>query len=98
MKNQEMAPLTAQIRSRKLVVGDQQYISFPIPHELFERYRQCFDDIRKGDIAARAPLMACMLEFSLLANHFFYTESIRPLKLGLITRKIADFDAPFSVR
>jgi hypothetical protein len=25
-----------------------------------------------------------------VANHYFYTESIRPLKLGLITRKVAD--------
>ena len=90
MKNQEMAPLTAQIRARKLVIAEQEYISFPIPTELAQRYRQCFMAIRNGDISARTPLMEAMLEFSLLANHYFYTESIRPLKLGLITRKIAD--------
>ena len=90
MKNQEMAPLTAQIRARKLVIAEQEYISFPIPTELAQRYRQCFMAIRNGDISARTPLMEAMLEFSLVANHYFYTESIRPLKLGLITRKIAD--------
>jgi hypothetical protein len=90
MKNQEMAPLTAQIRARKLVIAEQEYISFPIPTELAQRYRQCFMAIRNGDISARTPLMEAMLEFSLLANHYFYTESIRPLKLGLITRKISD--------
>jgi hypothetical protein len=90
MKNQEMAPLTAQIRARKLVIAEQEFISFPIPSELAQRYRQCFVTIRNGDISARAPLMESMLEFSLLANHYFYTESIRPLKLGLITRKISD--------
>lgn len=90
MKNQEMAPLTAQIRARKLVIAEQEYISFPIPTELAQRYRQCFMAIRNGDISARTPLMEAMLEFSLIANHYFYTESIRPLKLGLITRKISD--------
>ena len=90
MKNQEMAPLTAQIRARKLVIAEQEYISFPIPTELAQRYRQCFMAIRNGDISARTPLMEAMLEFSLLANLYFYTESIRPLKLGLITRKISD--------
>lgn len=90
MKNQEMAPLTAQIRARKLVIDEQEFISFPIAPELAQRYRQCFVAIRNGDMTARTPLMEAMLEFSFIANHYFYTESIRPLKLGLITRKIAD--------
>lgn len=90
MKNQEMAPLTAQIRARKLVIDEQEFISFPVVPELAQRYRQCFMAIRNGDMTARIPLMEAMLEFSLVANHYFYTESIRPLKLGLITRKVAD--------
>lgn len=90
MKNQEMAPLTAQIRARKLVIAEQEFISFPIPTELAQRYRQCFVAIRNGDVSARIPLMESMLAFSLIANHYFYTESIKPLKLGLITRKISD--------
>lgn len=90
MKNEEMAPLTRQIRSRKLVIGDNEFISFLVPDALAQRYRRCFADIRRGDLAARSPFMECMLEFSGLANHYFYVESLRPLKLGLITRKIAD--------
>lgn len=90
MKNQEMAPLTAQIRARKLVIGADEFISFPVPAALAQRYRQCFTDIRAGNLAARQPFMECMLEFSGLANHYFYQESVKPLKLGLITRKVAD--------
>ncbi len=90
MKNQEMAPLAAQIRARKLILADQEYISFPVPSDLAQRYRHSFIAIRQGDISARPQLMEAMLEFSTLANHYFYVESIRPLKLGLITRKIAD--------
>lgn len=90
MKNQEMSPLTAQIRARKLVINEQEFISFPIPASLASSYRSCFAAIKQGDISAKLKLMEAMLEFSSLANHYFYTESIRPLKLGLITRKIAD--------
>lgn len=90
MKNQEMAPLTAQIRARKLVVGTNEFISFRVPAALASRYRNCFAAIKAGDASVRSQFMECMLEFSLLANHYFYVESVKPLKLGLITRKVAD--------
>lgn len=90
MKNDEMAPLTRQIRARKLVINDGEYISFPVPPALAQAYRESFEQIKQGNIEVRDKLMHAMLEFSLLANHYFYTESFKPLKLGFVTRKIAD--------
>lgn len=90
MKNDEMAPLTSQIRARKLVIGEQEYISFPVPNDLAQRYRQCFVQIKQGNIAIQPQLLEAMLEFSTLANHYFYVESLKPLKLGFVTRKVAD--------
>lgn len=90
MKNQDMAPLTAQIRARKLVIGANEYISFRVPAALASRYRHCFAAIKAGDVSVRSQFMECMQEFSLLANHYFYVESVKPLKLGAITRKMVD--------
>ncbi len=90
MKNEEMAPLTQQIRARKLVIKQDEYISFPVPEELAQKYRHAFSQLKQGNIEARQALMNAMLEFSLLANHYFYTESIKPLKLGFMTRKVTD--------
>lgn len=90
MKNEEMAPLTQQIRARKLVINQDEFISFPVPDELAQKYRHAFVQLKKGNIEAREALMNAMLEFSLLANHYFYTESIKPLKLGFMTRKVTD--------
>jgi hypothetical protein len=90
MKNEEMAPLTQQIRARKLVINDMDCISFPVPDTLAASYRDAFEQIKQGNIQVREQLMHAMLEFSLLANHYFYTESIKPLKLGFVTRKITD--------
>lgn len=90
MKNEEMAPLTQQIRARKLVINQEEFISFPVPDELAQKYRHAFVQLKKGNIEAREALMNAMLEFSLLANHYFYTESIKPLKLGFMTRKVTD--------
>lgn len=90
MKNEEMAPLTQQIRARKLVINGMDCISFPVPDNLIASYRHAFEQIKLGNIQVREQLMHAMLEFSLLANHYFYTESIKPLKLGFVTRKVAD--------
>jgi len=90
MKNEEMSPLASQIRARKLVIGEQEYISFPVPDHLAQSYKYCFARIKQGDISVKFKLMESMLEFSSLANHYFYVESIKPLKLGFVTRKIAD--------
>jgi hypothetical protein len=89
MKNEEMAPLTQQIRARKLVINGMDCISFPVPDSLAASYRNAFEQIKQGN-QVREQLMHAMLEFSLLANHYFYTESIKPLKLGFVTRKVAD--------
>jgi len=85
MKNEEMAPLASQIRARKLVIGEQEYISFPVPDQLAHSYKYCFARIKQGDISVKFKLMESMLEFSSLANHYFYVESIKPLKLGFVT-------------
>ena len=61
-----------------------------MPDELAQKYRHAFVQLKKGNIEAREALMNAMLEFSLLANHYFYTESIKPLKLGFMTRKVTD--------
>ena len=90
MKNEEMSPLASQIRARKLVINNQEYISFPVPNDLAQRYRQCFVQIKQGNIAIQPQLLEAMLEFSTLANHYFYVESLKPLKLGFVTRKVAD--------
>ena len=90
MKNEEMSSLAGQIRARKLMLGQNEYISFPVTSPLAAAYRQCYEQIKQGDIQAREPLMRAMLEFSQLANHYFYHESLKPLKLGFVTRKIAD--------
>ena len=90
MKNEEMAPLTQQIRARKLVINGMDCISFPVPDSLAASYRDAFEQIKQGNIQVREQLMHAMLEFSLLANHYFYTESTKPLKLGFVTRKVAD--------
>lgn len=90
MKNEEMSPLASQIRARKLVINDQEYISFPVPEHLAQSYKYCFAQIKLGDVSVKHKLMESMLEFSSLANHYFYVESIKPLKLGFVTRKIAD--------
>ncbi|HRH91838.1 MAG TPA: hypothetical protein PLW01_07980 [Agitococcus sp.] len=90
MNSEEMSPLTSQIRARKLVINDQEYISFPVPEHLAQSYKYCFAQIKLGDVSVKHKLMESMLEFSSLANHYFYVESIKPLKLGFVTRKIAD--------
>lgn len=90
MKNEEMSPLASQIRARKLVINNQEYISFPVPEHLAQSYKYCFAQIKLGDVSVKHKLMESMLEFSSLANHYFYVESIKPLKLGFVTRKIAD--------
>jgi hypothetical protein len=90
MKNEEMSPLASQIRARKLVINDQEYISFPIPEDVAQNYRYCFAKIKQGDISVQPQLMEAMLNFSTLANHYFYVESLKPIKLGFVTRKIAD--------
>lgn len=90
MKNEEMSPLASQIRARKLVIGQEEYISFPVPEELAQEYRYCFAQIKQGDSSVKPQLMEAMLTFSSLANHYFYVESLKPIKLGFVTRKIAD--------
>lgn len=93
MKNEEMLPLTQQIRARKLVVNQTTYISFPVPDALAHRYKKAFALIKQGDIQARELLLNAMLEFSLLTTHYFYDESLKPLKLGFVARKMADLGA-----
>lgn len=90
MTNAEMAPLAAQIRARQLVINNQSYISFPLPADLAARYHYCFKAIKAGDVSVQTEFMEAILTFSQLANHYFYQESVRPLKLGMITRKLAD--------
>lgn len=90
MSNAELAPLSAQIRGRQLQVGERIYISFPVPAHIAASYRKSFAAIRAGDVSVRHEFMEAMLEFSDLATHYFYDESIRPLKLGFVARKLAD--------
>lgn len=93
MANEELAPLSSIIRQRRLTLTrngvERDYIAFPMPADFHARLRQVME---KGARGERDPeeLGACMSQFSDMAITAFYDDSVRPLKLGYIGRKVVD--------
>lgn len=93
MSNDEMRPLSTVIAERRLTLTqdgtEKDYICFIMPPDFHARFKSVLEQGIKGE---RHPdeLLACMETFSEMAHEAFYEESIRPLKLGFIGRKLTD--------
>ena len=93
MSNEEMRPLSAVISERRLKLTqdgtEKDYICFILQPDFHARFKRVLEQGIKGE---RNPdeLLACMEIFSERAHEAFYEESIRPLKLGFIGRKLTD--------
>lgn len=93
MDNKELQPLSAIIRQRKLILNhegvDKDFISFTMPADFFAQFKAVLE---AGSNGVRHPeqLLDCMLRFSDMSHQAFYEDSVRPLKLGFIGRKMVD--------
>lgn len=93
MDNQELQPLSAIIRERRLTLQQEgvakDYIAFTMPADFHAQFRAALEAGVRGE---RHPeqLCDCMLRFSDMAHKAFYDDSVRPLKLGFVGRKMVD--------
>lgn len=93
MDNAELRPLSAVISERRLTLVrdgvEKDYIAFIMAPDFHARFKRALEKGMKGE---RDPdeLLACMEAFSEQAHHVFYEDSIKPLKLGFIGRKLVD--------
>ncbi len=92
--NEELLPLLAFVKSRRLVRSedgqDRDYICFPLPVDLASRFEHVFHRIDQGHVEEeRMALRDAMLSFSELAHYHFYDEPTQILELGFIARKAA---------
>ncbi|MDP2226477.1 MAG: hypothetical protein Q8J78_03260 [Moraxellaceae bacterium] len=93
MSNDELAPLSAVIRERRLTLTqegvEKDYIAFVMPPAFHARFKAVLEQGARGE-RNPAELQACMTEFSEMAHTAFYDDSVKPLKLGFIGRKVVD--------
>lgn len=93
MSNDELRPLSSVISDRRLTLSvdgtEKDYICFTMPADFHARFKRVLESGIKGE---RNPdeLLACMEIFSEMAHVAFYEDSIKPLKLGFIGRKLTD--------
>lgn len=93
MSNAELQPLAAYIRERRLtltVTGvTKDYVAFPMPADFHARFRAVLEQGARGE-QNKPELLACMETFSEMAHKAFYDDSMQPIKLGFIARKVVD--------
>lgn len=93
MSNDELRPLSFVIRSRRLTITRDDvttdYIAFAMPEDFHASFRQVLQAAVDGE---RQPerLGEHMLRFSDLSHVAFYDDSVQPLKLGFVGRKIVE--------
>jgi hypothetical protein len=93
MDNDELQPLASVIKSRRLTLNhdgaEKNYICFIMTPDFHARFRRVLEQGMKGE-GDSAELLACMESFSEQAHEAFYQESITPLKLGFVGRKLTE--------
>lgn len=93
MNNEELRPLSSYIRERLLILTTagttKEYVAFPVPADFYTRFRAV---LHQGAAGERNPqeLLACMEIFTALSHKAFYEDSMKPIKLGFIGRKVVD--------
>ncbi len=93
MSNDELRPLSSVISERRLTLMrdgvEKDYIAFVMPPDFHVRFKRVLERGMNGE---RDPdeLLACMEAFSEMAHQVFYEDSIKPLKLGFIGRKLTE--------
>ena len=93
MDNDELRLLAPIIENRRLVIemdGEaKDFIVFVMAPDFHARFRRALEKGMKGEQDG-AELLACMELFSEQAHKVFYEDSIKPVKLGFIGRKLTD--------
>lgn len=93
MSNDELRPLADVIRNRRLTLvqdgEEKDFICFVMEPDFHARFRRVLEKGMKGEQDAKE-LLACMEAFSEQSLKAFYDDSIAPLKLGFIGRKLTD--------
>ena len=93
MSNEELRPLSAIIRDRRLTLEqdgeERDFICFVMSPDFHARFRRVLEKGMKGEQDGKE-LLACMESFSEQSLKAFYDDSIAPLKLGFIGRKLTD--------
>lgn len=93
--NEELTPLLKFVLARRLIRqengADVDYVCFPLPVDLADRFSKIFHHVRDGQVESQRMLLRdAMLDFSDLANFHFYREPTDLMKLGFIARKAVD--------
>jgi hypothetical protein len=93
MNNEDLRPLAAYIKERRLTVIQEgetrDFIAFIVPADFYARFRAVLEQGARGE-KNPGELLACMDIFADMAHGAFYDESLKPIKLGFIGRKLAD--------
>lgn len=93
MDNDELRPLAAVINQRRLTLNrdgvEKDYICFVMTPDFHARFRRVLEKGMKGEQDSDE-LLACMESFSEQAHEAFYQDSIKPLKLGFVGRKLTE--------
>lgn len=93
MNNDELRPLAEVIRERRLTLvregEEKDFICFVMSPDFHARFRKVLERGMRGEQDS-AELLACMESFSEQSLKAFYDDSIKPLKLGFIGRKLTD--------
>jgi len=91
MSNQELQPLAAVIRSRRLTLTREghttDYICFEMPADFHAELRKVMAAGARGE-KDTAHMTALMLRFSDMSHQAFYDDSVAPLRLGFIGRNM----------
>jgi hypothetical protein len=92
MDNDELRPLAAVISARRLTLGqdgaEKDYICFTMAPDFHARFKRVLEQGMTGENSGE--LLACMESFAEQAHEAFYQESINPLKLGFVGRKLTE--------
>lgn len=93
MNNDELRPLSSYMRERLLILTTagvtREYVAFPMPADFHERFRAVLHQGARGE-QNQKELLACMEIFTEMAHQAFYDDSMKPIKLGFIGRKVVD--------
>jgi hypothetical protein len=91
MSNEELRPLAAVIRSRRLTLTrggvTTDYVCFEMPADFHASLRECMAAGTRGE-KDTAKMTDLMLRFSDMSHQAFYEDSVAPLKLGFIGRNM----------
>lgn len=93
MDNEELRPLASVINDRRLTLSqdgvEKDFICFAMDPDFHARFRRVLVKGMNGEQDS-SELLACMESFSEQAHEAFYQESVRPLKLGFVGRKLTE--------